>query len=94
MIVCHQWSGPSFVLLFQRGYTPPWAYADFGCAYQLLTSQDTPHVAHAVALIWHKQVPLKISIFAWRLLQNRLHARSGLVDCGIITGADAGCLIG
>jgi hypothetical protein len=26
--------------------------------YQLLTAQDTPHVAHVAALIWHKQVPL------------------------------------
>jgi hypothetical protein len=60
--------------------------------YQLLTAQDTPHVAHVAALIWHKQVPLKISIFAWRLLQNRLPTRSNLVDRGIITDADVGCL--
>ena len=45
-------------------------------------------------LIWHKQVPLKVSIFAWRLLRNRLRTRSNLLDRGIISDVDAGCLAG
>jgi hypothetical protein len=63
-------------------------------AYQLLTSQDTPQVDREVDLIWHKQVPLKVSIFAWRLLRNRLPTRSNLLDRGIISDVDAGCLAG
>ncbi|PNY05175.1 cysteine-rich receptor-like protein kinase [Trifolium pratense] len=37
-------------------------------AYQLLTSQHTITLEAVDELIWHKQVPLKVSIFAWRLL--------------------------
>jgi hypothetical protein len=32
--------------------------------YQLLTSQDSFTLSAAEDLVWHKQVPLKISIFA------------------------------
>ena len=63
-------------------------------AYQLLTSQDNPQVDRAEALVWHKHVPLKVSIFAWRLLWNRLPTRTNLVHRGILSGAVAGCLSG
>ncbi|MCI95283.1 heat-shock protein, partial [Trifolium medium] len=33
-------------------------------AYQFLTSQDPVTLSVAEDLIWHKQVPLKVSIFA------------------------------
>ncbi|MCI70696.1 helicase-like protein, partial [Trifolium medium] len=39
-------------------------------AYQLLTSQDSVTLGAAEALIWHPQVPLKVSILAWRLLRD------------------------
>ncbi|MCH88260.1 O-acyltransferase WSD1, partial [Trifolium medium] len=39
-------------------------------AYQLLTSHDSATTDDADNLIWHSQVPLKISIFAWRLLHD------------------------
>ncbi len=32
--------------------------------YDMLTSQDEPMVHENIELIWHKQVPLKVSIFA------------------------------
>lgn len=54
-------------------------------AYQLLTTQD-----HAVDLIWHKHIPLKVSSFTWRLLRDRLPTRSNLLDRGIVTNVDAG----
>lgn len=63
-------------------------------SYKLLTAQDTLQVAHAADLIWHKQVPLKVSIFVCRLLRDRLPTRSNLVDRGIITNVDTGCLVG
>ncbi|MCI71093.1 heat-shock protein, partial [Trifolium medium] len=46
-----------------RGYTVRGAY-------QLLTAQDTVTLDAAAGLIWHSQVPLKVSIFAWRLLRD------------------------
>ncbi|PNX59372.1 O-acyltransferase WSD1, partial [Trifolium pratense] len=40
-------------------------------AYQLLTSHDLVTMDVADNLIWHSHVPLKVSIFAWRLLRDR-----------------------
>ncbi|MCI81089.1 cysteine-rich receptor-like protein kinase, partial [Trifolium medium] len=39
-------------------------------AYQLLTTQAAVTLDKAAGLIWHPQVPLKVSIFAWRLLRD------------------------
>ncbi|GAU49983.1 hypothetical protein TSUD_287480 [Trifolium subterraneum] len=36
-------------------------------------------MADAETLIWHPQVPLKVSIFAWRLLRDRLPTKANLV---------------
>jgi len=63
-------------------------------AYQLLTTQDNPQVEGADALVWHKHVPLKVSIFVWRLVKNRLPTRANLVHRGILSDAVAGCLCG
>ncbi|GAU34960.1 hypothetical protein TSUD_312910 [Trifolium subterraneum] len=54
-------------------------------AYQLLTSQDSATLGEAGTLIWHKQVPLKVSICAWRFLRDRLPTRANLVSRGIIS---------
>lgn len=35
-------------------------------AYHLLVAHDTSLVHHTTELIWHKQVPLKVSVVAWR----------------------------
>jgi len=61
-------------------------------AYQLLTSQDIAQVETATDLIWLKQVPLKVSILAWRLLRDRLPTKSNMLDCDIISVDDAVCL--
>ncbi|MCI50533.1 helicase-like protein, partial [Trifolium medium] len=37
-------------------------------AYRLLTSYEFVSLDAIEDLIWHKRVPLKVSIFAWRLL--------------------------
>jgi len=63
-------------------------------AYQLLTTQDTSQVAGADAIVWHKHVPLKVSIFAWRLVKNRLPTHANLVHRGILPDPVAGCLCG
>ncbi|PNX58391.1 cysteine-rich receptor-like protein kinase, partial [Trifolium pratense] len=41
-------------------------------AYQLLTSHKLITVDVAEGLIWHTQVSLKVFIFAWRLLPDKL----------------------
>jgi len=49
-------------------------------AYQLLTSVNEPHAWGFVNDIWHKQVPLKVSLFSWRLFRNRLPMKDNLVQ--------------
>jgi len=45
-------------------------------------------------LIWHTQVPLKVSILAWRLLRDRLPTKNNLHTRGIIAEADMYCVAG
>ncbi|KAK2382749.1 hypothetical protein QL285_070265 [Trifolium repens] len=63
-------------------------------AYQLLTSQDPAPLGTAEDLVWHRQVPLKVSIFAWRLLRDRLPTKSNLVARGIISPEAHLCVTG
>jgi hypothetical protein len=41
-------------------------------------------VAVTADLIWHKQIPLKVSVLAWRLLRNKLLTRDNLAWRNII----------
>jgi hypothetical protein len=63
-------------------------------AYQILTSQDSFTLGEAEDLVWHKQVPLKVSILAWRLLRDRLPTKSNLVARGIISLEGCFCVSG
>jgi hypothetical protein len=63
-------------------------------AYQLLTSQDSFTPGEADDLVWHKQVPLKVSIFAWRLLRDRLPTKANLVARDIISSEGHFCVSG
>jgi hypothetical protein len=63
-------------------------------AYQILTSQDSVILGEAEALIWHRQVPLKVSILAWRLLRDRLPTRANLVSRGILDPDLHDCVTG
>ncbi|KAK2419896.1 hypothetical protein QL285_030707 [Trifolium repens] len=80
------------VLSFQAQYPDKWLWRhdpDRGYsvrgAYQLLTSQQPSALNVAEDLIWHQQIPLKVSIFAWRLLRDRLPTKANLVARGIIS---------
>jgi hypothetical protein len=48
-------------------------------AYEFLTAQDAQDTAATSPLIWHKQVPLKVSVMVWRLLCNRFPSKDNLV---------------
>ncbi|GAU10837.1 hypothetical protein TSUD_425350, partial [Trifolium subterraneum] len=63
-------------------------------AYQLLTSHDSVILSDAEGLIWHSQVPLKVSIFAWRLLRDRLPTKANLVTRGILSSEAYYCVSG
>ena len=53
-------------------------------AYQILTSQAGTSSDVLGDLVWHKQVPLKVLILAWRLFQDRLPTKNNLVRRDII----------
>lgn len=38
----------------------------------------------ATELIWHNQVPLKVSVFVWSLIRNRLPTKLNLVSRSVI----------
>jgi hypothetical protein len=44
--------------------------------------------------IWHKQVPLKVSIFVLRLLRDLLPTNTNLAKRGVISTADQFCVAG
>ncbi|MCH90956.1 kinesin-like protein [Trifolium medium] len=54
-------------------------------AYDLLTYRDEQDVLATTDLVWHKQVPLKVSVVVWRLLRNRLPTKDNLVRRHVIT---------
>ena len=62
--------------------------------YDMLTNQETSQVLQNVDLIWHKQVPLKVSIFAWRLIRDRLPTKSNLAYSGILDSEACFCVSG
>ena len=63
-------------------------------AYQLLTYQSAPMIDAAGELVWHKQVPLKVSILAWRLLQDRMPTKFNLFKRRMLQQADVTCVAG
>jgi len=62
--------------------------------YHILTMLNDPPTVGINDLVWHKQVPMKVSIFAWRLLRDRLPTKTHLVRRGLIDVEAAGCVAG
>ncbi|GAU11649.1 hypothetical protein TSUD_334620 [Trifolium subterraneum] len=62
--------------------------------YHLLTFQDSISLHVADGLIWQPQVPLKVSILAWRLLRDRLPTKANLVTRGIFSPEAHFCVSG
>ncbi|GAU24432.1 hypothetical protein TSUD_364160 [Trifolium subterraneum] len=60
----------------------------------LLTSQDPVTLDDVKGLIWHSQVPLKVSIFAWQLLRDRLPTKANLITRCILSSEFHHCVSG
>jgi len=60
----------------------------------VLTSKDLPLADSATEMIWHRQVPLKVSVFAWRLIRDRLPTKSNLVNRCVISSEAVVCVSG
>ncbi|XP_024636621.2 uncharacterized protein [Medicago truncatula] len=63
-------------------------------AYSLLISQVPPVAVDDLDLVWHKQVPLKVSVFAWRLLRDRLPTRTNLIARRVLSSDMSSCVAG
>jgi hypothetical protein len=68
-----------------RGQSDPDAGYSVCGAYQLLTSQNSFPLGEVADLVWHRLVPLNVSILVWRLLHDRLPTKTNLVARGIIS---------
>jgi hypothetical protein len=74
-------------------YDPDGGYSVRG-AYKTLTVLDDHDTTVTSDLIWHQQVPLKVSVTAWRLLRNRLPTKDNLVRRHIILPDATLCVTG
>jgi len=63
-------------------------------AYHLLTSADEPTNRNHIDNVWNIQVPLKVSLFGWRLLRNWIPTKDNLVRRRVITAANSLCAAG
>ncbi|XP_024632727.1 uncharacterized protein [Medicago truncatula] len=63
-------------------------------AYRVLTSGPPTTMHVPTALLWRKDVPLKVSMFAWCLFRNRLPTKTNLFLRGIITSKTQLCVSG
>ncbi|XP_039688673.1 uncharacterized protein [Medicago truncatula] len=61
-------------------------------SYRLLTTKDVPLRDPATSLIWHNQVLLKVSLFAWRLLHDRLPTKVNLVQRRVLDTEASMCV--
>ena len=62
--------------------------------YNFLTLQPPAEPPVDASSIWHKDVPLKVVVFAWRLLRDRLHTKDNLLRRGIIHFDSRLCVAG
>jgi hypothetical protein len=63
-------------------------------AYHLLTDTTQVNVQIPANLLWRKDVPLKVSVFAWRLFRNRFPSKLNLFRRGIILPEARNCVSG
>ena len=63
-------------------------------AYRLLISGLPPTTHVPATQLWKKDVPLKVSAFAWRLFWNRLSSKKNLFRRGIISSEAWLCVLG
>jgi hypothetical protein len=54
-------------------------------AYKKLTEVESNEHQNSHKFVWLKVVPIKVSIFAWRLFRNRVPTRDNLLHRRIIT---------
>ena len=62
--------------------------------YQYLTMPDSAQETGLFDAAWLKQVPLKVSVFVWRLLRSRLSTKDNLIRRRVLHHEDTLCIGG
>jgi len=62
--------------------------------YNYLTIQPQVELPVDVSSIWHKDVPLKVVVFVWRLFRDRLPTKDNLLRRGVINHDSRMCVVG
>jgi len=62
--------------------------------YQYITTSVNSLERSMFDAVWQRQVPLKVSVFTWRLLRQRLPTRDNLLCRGIICQDGTSCIGG
>lgn len=63
-------------------------------AYSALTNEVEAEESPMTNFIWNKAVPLKVEIFAWRLLNDRIPTKNNLAQGGILSANNSLCVFG
>ncbi|GAU17848.1 hypothetical protein TSUD_329740 [Trifolium subterraneum] len=65
-------------------------------AYQTLTraEEEAEPMLNSTELVWNKVVPVKVSVFAWRFMENRIPTRDNLFKRGILYIDAQHCVLG
>ena len=63
-------------------------------AYRMLTARTLPIDHVMTALLWMKYVPLKVSVFGWQLIGDRLSSKTNLFRRSIIPSEAQLCVSG
>jgi hypothetical protein len=63
-------------------------------AYSSITSSDDMVDRSLVDGVWFKHVPLKVSLFVWRLFCNRIPTKDNLAIRGALYSTDVSCAFG
>jgi hypothetical protein len=69
----------------RNGYSVKEAYSSIIGEYVAEDSRD-------LAAVWNGLIPLKVSAFVWRLLQNRIPSRGNLIKRGVLNESQKFCL--
>jgi len=62
--------------------------------YKFLTAQPPTATPMPVSSLWHKDVPLKVVMFAWRLFWDRLPTKDNLFRRGVLDQNSLECVAG
>jgi len=63
-------------------------------AYNFQTAQPIVDAPVDVKMLWHKDIPLKVVVFVWRLFWNKLPTKDNLLRRGVINNDSSLCLTG